>query len=652
MDYQHADVSDVIDAPIEHMAELVTTTLSRLGWRIKFVNAKLGQASASENKTQHSSVTWHFEYDAVLKWQQHQKAIEVVVNVSEKQMQWTEEECLKRCNEILDGIEYDAQQLKHTEATAEPVETHGAARWATEAAIEKHGYLDGSNDHRRFILGPWSSNKHITIPALETEMHAVVCGPTGCGKSSTVYIPNLIERTGVSAIVTEATAGDEPPDLFYKTAGFRQKAGHQIYKFNPDDLTSHRINPIQYIKKYDQASNVARLIIENTSSQFTKDAKIWEDSEQHLLTVLILHAVGEGGNLGMIRRWLRQGPESLGVILMNSVFPEARDEFLGFYKNSTEGFRNGVVSGLMQRLNLWVNPRIVALTEETDIDVEALPEQLFTFYLAVPAQKTHLKPLAALIFNFILDLALQKKFKHPLALFLDEFTNYGYVPGIAEVMSIIRHRHIPATLGFQDYIQLEKVYGRQDAGLIFSQAGTKFLFRPRDINTAKKISDGLGMKTVVDRKVTSSGHISERDFGRPLMHAGEVMALKGGHAIVLTPSIDPILLKTFTWQDYADATAYEPPEFRKLDISEELVRACNVAKSSPEWQNSKDNKAAGKPKGEPKYDRDRSQQISQTGKQRQQLEEDKHEQERQDKEREKELSKETQRADEMAPPDY
>ncbi len=49
-------------------------------------------------------------------------------------------------------------------------------------------------------------------------MHSIVCGRTGNGKSSTILIPNPIERTGTSAIVTEATAGSDDPDLFAKTA--------------------------------------------------------------------------------------------------------------------------------------------------------------------------------------------------------------------------------------------------------------------------------------------------------------------------------------------------------------------------------------------------------------------------------------------------
>jgi type IV secretion system protein VirD4 len=430
-------------------------------------------------------------------------------------------------------------------------------------------------------------------------MHALVCGPTGTGKTSSIFIPNLVERIGVSAIVTEATAGrGDAPDLFSKTSGFRKMAGHEIYYFNPDDMRSVRINPISHIKTYAQAAEVASLIIKNTSSPFTKDAKVWEDSESQLLIALILHAVGEGQDLGSIRRLLRRGADEIGLAIMNSVFQEAKDEFWGFYNNTTEGFRNSVLCGLMARLNLWVNPRVVALTEKTDIDFEVLTKQLFTFYFAVPAKQEHLKPLAALIFNFLLESSLDREFQKPLALFLDEFLNYGYIPGMPEALTIIRHKHIPITLGIQDQVQLRKVYGDDNATLLFGQPGTKIFFKPRDLGTAKKIAEMLGTQTIIERKLNSSGHIMEREFGRPLLNPGELMSLGKNQAIVLTPSTPPVKMSTFHWHDYVAPTSYPPPEFRVLDVNESLELACRETATKPDWQKEWETKPESKTSSE------------------------------------------------------
>lgn len=596
-----------IDAPFNRVAELARTSLARQGWRIELINEALLQLTASQRKQERvKGVNWSYEYDAVVSWRRQGNQVNLTVEVNERQNQWTADECRKRCQEILTGIAQNAQVLQEIEQSQEPPSTYGSARWATQQDIERAGYSGGIEDHKRLVLGPGEDDNYLTVEAADTAKHALVCGPTGCGKTSSIFIPNLIERLNTSAIVTEATAGDEPPDLYFKTAGYRQLAGKQaVYYFNPDDLSSDRINPLDAVNSIDQAQNIANLIVQNTSKKFSGGDPIWETSERHLLTALILHVAGERGHLGDVRRLMKEGPEGMGMILANSQIEPARDEYMAFYKNSTEGFRNGVTSGLMQRLNLWVNPKIVALTETTDLDLNALSEQLFTFYMAVPAQKTHLKPLSALIFNFIVDLALQKHFKYPLYLSLDEFTNFGYIPAIAEKLTIIRHRGIAAMIGIQDYIQMEKVYGREDATLLFGQPGTKVFFRPRDLVTAKKISESLGTRTVVERKITSSGHINEREFGRPLMDAGEIMALNDQKAIVFTPATPPVLLSRFTWQEYTNSTGFPPPPRRTLQVDDQIRKTCNEAKEPADWQQKPAQKPPPVKEDKPNYNRNR-----------------------------------------------
>ncbi|MFN8658161.1 MAG: type IV secretory system conjugative DNA transfer family protein [Candidatus Obscuribacterales bacterium] len=61
-------------------------------------------------------------------------------------------------------------------------------------------------------------------------------------------MPNLIERLGSNMIVTEATPGWEAGKLYTLTAGWRKQASHTIYSFNPADMSSTRINPIDRVK--------------------------------------------------------------------------------------------------------------------------------------------------------------------------------------------------------------------------------------------------------------------------------------------------------------------------------------------------------------------------------------------------------------------
>ncbi|MBK7841849.1 MAG: type IV secretory system conjugative DNA transfer family protein [Candidatus Obscuribacter sp.] len=392
--------------------------------------------------------------------------------------------------------------------------------------------------------------------------------------------------------------------MYNKTAGWRQQQGSQnIYYFNPDDLRSDRINPIDMVKGYGDAQALAQLVIENTTSKNNYGDDVWPKSEANLLAILIAHAASQKENFGYIRRILREGPDGLVPILEGSPVEEARAEYKGFSNTARDGFKYGVIASLMQRLGLWVNPRICALTETTDFDIDKLKDQLFTFYLAVPAQKTHLKPVAALVFNFILDQALRQHFNHPLYLSLDEFTNFGMIPAIAQKLSIIRHKKIAALLGVQDFIQLQQVYGKDDAMLMRSQPGCKIFFRPRTFDVAKGISEMGGQQTVYERKMSSTGQINERESGRPLIDPGEVLAMDDDQMIVFTPKTPPLKLPRFTWKDYDNATTFQALPKIEIMVDERLVKSCEQAKQPADWQKVEQPVKEEKPKGQPKQDR-------------------------------------------------
>jgi type IV secretory pathway TraG/TraD family ATPase VirD4 len=148
---------------------------------------------------------------------------------------------------------------------------------------------------------------------------------------------------------------------------------------------------------------------------------------------------------------------------------------------------------------------------------------------------------------------------------------------------------------------LQQVYGKDDAMLMRSQPGTKIFFRPRTFDVAKSLSEMGGMTTIYERKVSSSGQITERESGRPLIDPAEVLAMDEGQMIVFTPRTPPLMLPRFTWQEYEDATSFGGVGKPELIIDERLVRECEESAKTPKWEVSE------KRTGEPKQDRQRKQ---------------------------------------------
>ena len=572
------------DIPPQKLARILMTTLRRHNWHVTFVDEETGIITAERKYVDNvMGKNWNYQYSVVLRWKGEGGFAGVLIEVNELTYGWTTRDCKERFLELGRGLYEDSRMVLDAEEKPKK-----GARWATPSELAKAGYIVKTKRPGRLLVTGDGQN-YLSLPEAETNRHALVCGPTGTGKTTGLFIPNLIERVTCSALVTEATGGKGIADLFTKTVGYRAANGHKIIYFNPDDLHSDQINPLDLVKTYMNARRIAEIIMQSTTLETHKGDQSWENSERALLTGLILHAVSmreEGkGNLAYIVDLFDDGPEGIQKIVEESPIEAARKAFKRFMATTTPPYRNLVANGLITRLDIWNQPRIRALTEKTTIDFEALKGQLFTWYLATPADKPELKPLSALMFNLALSMVTTETFEHPVGLFLDEFTNFGYVRGMPGKLTIIRHDKIPAILGNQDFVQLENLY-RNEAKLLIRQPDLKAFFKPNDFETAKKISDMLGNTIVSDGKVTSAGQLRDSKDKEPLLSVDDLLnlgaidesseAAEGGkpNMIVFLPGTRPVQVRALSWQDYQEQTdpeKYPPPERIAIEVDETLV---------------------------------------------------------------------------------
>lgn len=541
--------------------------------------------------------TWRCRYQAILSWKEIDGQLELVVKVKEKNYGDTHiHSCVERVELIIEEILRAASRAKDKKE----IEVPWRAKFAETKDLEEAGFAlePGCSENELasgLLLGKFEDKKLWLKKDMKVR-HVLVCGPTGCGKSTSIFIPNLIERLETSAIVTEASPGSKTPVLYSQTAGWRAKNGQKVVYFNPDDIRTMRLNPVDLVRTFDDAQMIAGLIVANTTNDSHMGDQIWGQAETHLLQALLLHAAGkrekleagakrgDGANLSEIRRLLRKGPKGMEQELQGTRLMIARTEYEAFLNNSSPNFRFGVVSGLLARLALFANPKVAAATEVTDFTLDELAAQKFTMYLAVPVHRPDYLPLSALAFNFIFTFVMSKldELKYPLTLYLDEFTNYGAIPGIARYLTVIRNAGIGAVLGVQDLAQLEYLYKDKLAQIIWSQPRTKVLFPPADDRMAERISKMLGQETEQE-VVAASGHLSNRQFPRPLIDAADLLKLeKDGQYLVVSSTYPVRASRMKSWLDYPEETKLSPPVIEPLEIDdlEEMCRKESVGAGS------------------------------------------------------------------------
>ncbi|PZM84743.1 MAG: hypothetical protein DKT66_08960 [Candidatus Melainabacteria bacterium] len=236
-----------------------------------------------------------------------------------------------------------------------------------------------------------------------------------------------------------------------------------------------------------------------------------------------------------------------------------------------------------------------------------MKKQLFTFYIAVPSRSRDSKLIGSLLVNFLLDYLLDSKstMKYPTSLFLDEFTNFGKIANIANVLSIVRKAKLSLVLGFQNYFQLERVYSQKEAQIIFDQPATQIYFRQKNFREARALSEALGRTTIEEVTVSDTGRVQEFVQGRSLATPDELINLSG-EVIAFTNDTWPLKIALTSPTAYHYALAYPPPERQPHEISESIRK-----RGRTEQPDTSQTKEESKPEG-----KNRSRERSRNDKQR------------------------------------
>ncbi len=571
--------------PQHHFVDAVTQALKEIGFPHPTNSTTFSRLSATLKVHQRP---FEYEFTASVSWSPTNDGIQATLSITEAKQGDMIHRCKARCDQFMKVIEPMVKDAI-PQITTQPVSNrYGSARWAEiPDDLENADFLTTRAANDRFLLAKLDG-RYISVPAKITDAHTAIIGPAGSGKSTGFLIPNLIERYRTSMIVTEATNNEEEQaDIFNKTAGFRRDMGHEIHWFNPTLANSTRINPLDSItdaipdKRLLEAQKLAHLIIQNGQDRYKKDDH-WDKSAYLLLIALFMQVV-EGiddrkyKHFGTVLELLRLGPDGLNEYIAQSPSERAKQRYEIFYNNSGPGHSRGVISTLVPKLDSWITPQVIRLTSKTDVSLEQLSKQLFTFYLSVPSTRDDLKPLTAMIFNYLLGILKYRPFKEPVALLLDEFSNFGYIPSFHSIYTTIRKSGVPFVLGFQDQAQLEDVYNRNKSRIILNNTATKVFLTPspNDNVQGRLISEALDKKTETEIITSPTGQTITREYGRFLMTTGEVLSMGKQYALVFstttTGNLPPMKITKFHPAEYEWAEKQSTPPTRPDHVLEDIL---------------------------------------------------------------------------------
>ncbi|MDY6367703.1 MAG: type IV secretory system conjugative DNA transfer family protein [Clostridia bacterium] len=220
--------------------------------------------------------------------------------------------------------------------------------------------------------------------------------------------------------------------------------------------------------------------------------------------------------------------------------------------------RASYMSIVYDKLTLFNDAGICALTSSSDFSAESLADHKTALFFKIPDEKDTRHKLAVVfilnIYKTLIKVAsATKELSLPRNVYfiMDEFGNMPKIEKFDKFITVGRSRKIWFTMIVQSYSQLNNVYGETVADIIKGNCGIKMFIGSNDMNTCKEYSELCGNITIATTSQSGSAN-SETNFStsvqtRPLIYPSELQRLNRpgdiGHSIIVTFGNYP--LKTY-----------------------------------------------------------------------------------------------------------
>lgn len=308
----------------------------------------------------------------------------------------------------------------------------------------------------------------------------------------------------------------------------------------------------------------------------SKDDPVWEKGARSIILAVLTGMLEDSGNpeLGMTRDRFCFYNLTRAVGNSEDGYRILKDYFKGRARlskaaqlsrqvlSAPEDTLNSYMSIALDKLSLFNDEGLCALTSDTDINPTELATQPTALFLKIPDEKDTRHALAAL---FILSLykalikyaSMQESLSLPRNVYflLDEFGNMPKIEKFDKMITVGRSRKIWFNMVVQSFAQLENVYGKTVADIIKGNCGLKMFIGSNDIETCEEFSKLCGNYTVSTSSVSgNTGGSSKEGINvstslqqRPLIYPSELQRLNNkndtGNAIIVTFGNNPLRTK-------------------------------------------------------------------------------------------------------------
>ena len=271
----------------------------------------------------------------------------------------------------------------------------------------------------------------------------------------------------------------------------------------------------------------------------------------------------------------------------------------GLFLKARENLWGNIAIGLGNRLAIFQNKLVDAITRNHDVDLLLPGKQPCAYFVIISAQDSAYRFLSSLFFSLafprLSDYARLhgKNGRLPVLVnfCLDEYCNIGYMDGIADALNSIRGFNMSCQIVVQSLSQWQEKYPGKEWENQLATFDQTLYMGANDLTSAKYISEKCGKVTISVTNnqmplmpLFSPVYTSTRPYSqtrsntqRDLMLPDEVLRLDRRKCIALFQGHKPALLYKLAPEEF--------PDYGKL-------KSCRVIDYVPKWKQREDEAAA------------------------------------------------------------
>jgi type IV secretory pathway TraG/TraD family ATPase VirD4 len=378
----------------------------------------------------------------------------------------------------------------------------------------------------------------------DAQRGVAVCGGPGSGKTFSVIDPAI--RSAIDQGFPTIVYDFKYPTQTSRIAGYAAKAGYEVRVFAPGFEESSVCNPLDFLRDETDAETARQISVVlnknfKLSSQNTEDAFFSVAGDQLIEAVLMLAKSTPYKDVMMCQ----------SILSMDSLTQRLQNTELNYWVRASFGQLLSVadsektVASIIATANnvftRFMKKNILgAFCGQSTLPIDLEGKQLLIIGMD-RERRDVVGPLLATVLHMIVTRNVVKKRKDPLILAIDELPTL-YLPSLSQWLNENREDGLCTILGFQNLVQLEKVYGKELARSIVGGCATKAIFNPQEYDSAKLFSDFLGDEEIHYRQKSrgrsggqSNVSNSDQEKTRKLFEASQFLKLPSGKCILINP---------------------------------------------------------------------------------------------------------------------